>query len=100
MPNDLMNGSDDNARKDEPSVPHSQLPASNGSSQADAGEAEEAKPAIFDPLEGMSEIDRFGLAGYDLLMRIPSYRNVSAGPPTSNTNLGFSDASEYSICLP
>lgn len=68
----------------ETSAPRSQTADSGiGSSNAEETEAE-----FFDPLAGMSELDRWGLKGFTTLMsNYPSYAHLVCGRDLSN--MGF-----------
>jgi len=62
------------------------------SQTADSGigssNAEETEPEFFDPLAGMSELDKWGLKGFTTLMaNYPSYAHLVCGRDLSN--MGF-----------
>ncbi|KAH8592930.1 hypothetical protein B0O99DRAFT_224611 [Bisporella sp. PMI_857] len=70
----------------ENSVPRSQTADSGIASLQ--GPGEEADPEFFDPLAGMSELDRWGLKGFSTLMsNYPSYAALVVGRDVSN--MGF-----------
>jgi CCR4-NOT transcription complex subunit 2 len=85
-------------------IPHTIMPRSDGPQQSDGGvprsqnldstvgssqgNPEESGPEIQDPLSNMSDIDKWGLKGFSLMMNnFPDYAALVTG--TDLTALGF-----------
>ncbi len=68
-----------------------------GSSQSNA---EESGPEVQDPLAHMSDLDRWGLKGFSLMMNnFPDYAALVTG--TDMANFGFDlNSTEYAIRRP
>lgn len=71
-----------------PQTENSGSRSQNAESTIDSPNAEETEPEFFDPLAGMTELDRWGLKGFTTLMsNYPSYAHLVCGRDLSN--MGF-----------
>ncbi|RFU28277.1 hypothetical protein B7463_g8050, partial [Scytalidium lignicola] len=84
----------DGESQQDPSIPR---PQAQDSSVSSSGNVEDTGPEVQDPLNGMSDIDKWGLKGFSFMMNsFPDYAALVTGADISNMGMDLNSAEPIS----